>query len=161
MSLTSKKAKVRSPRVRAQEPRPVDLDVLPTLLGFNIRRAQIALWRDFAHSVGEGEIRPGAFSLMLLVSANPGIAQIDIANQLGVDKATVVALIDRLESEGWMSRTRSSEDRRRQNIRLTPEGTKVYKMLRKQMIEHERKFVERFTPQELRTLISLLKRLHG
>ena len=92
MSLTSKKAKVRSPRVRAHEPRPVDLDVLPTLLGFNIRRAQIALWRDFAHSVGEGEIRPGAFSLMLLVSANPGIAQIDIANQLGADKATVVAL---------------------------------------------------------------------
>src|SRR6266404_5044763 len=80
----------------------IGLDVLPELLGFNIRRAQIELWRDFGATVSGGEVRPGLFSLLLLVGANPGIAQIDLANQLSVDKASIVALIDRLEEAGWV-----------------------------------------------------------
>jgi DNA-binding MarR family transcriptional regulator len=139
----------------------LDLDILPTLLGFNIRRAQIALWRDFNKNVADGEVRPGVFSLLLLANANPGIAQIEIADQLAIDKASVVALIDRLENAGWVQRKRSTEDRRRQGIFLTAAGTKTFKTLKKEMIEHERKFTERFTDQERKTLISLLQRLHG
>src|SRR5262245_28356888 len=88
----------------------IGLDVLPELLGYNVRRAQIELWRDFGATVSGGEIRPGLFSLMLLVGANPGIAQIDLANQLSVDKASIVALVDRLEEAGWVQRRRSTED---------------------------------------------------
>jgi DNA-binding MarR family transcriptional regulator len=138
----------------------LDLDCLPTLLGFNIRRAQIALWRDFNRNVAEGYVRPGVFSALLLARANPGIAQIEIANQLGIDKASVVALVDRMEDAGWVTRKRSTDDRRRQGIFLTPAGAKTCGSLKKEMIEHERKFVGRYTDQELRTLIALLRRLH-
>jgi DNA-binding MarR family transcriptional regulator len=146
--------------LRAQGTLGLDLDCLPTLLGFNIRRAQIALWRDFNRNVAEGYVRPGVFSALLLAHANPGIAQIQIANQLGIDKASVVALIDRMEDAGWMTRRRSTDDRRRQGIYLTPAGTKTCRALKKEMIDHERKFVSRYTDQELRTLIALLRRLH-
>jgi DNA-binding MarR family transcriptional regulator len=105
-------------------------------------------------------VRPGVFSALLLAHANPGIAQIQIANQLGIDKASVVALIDRMEDAGWMTRRRSTDDRRRQGIYLTPAGTKTCRALKKEMIDHERKFVSRYTDQELRTLIALLRRLH-
>src|SRR5262245_20246550 len=138
----------------------LDLDILPSLLGFNIRRAQIALWRDFNRNVAEGEVRPGVFSSLLLANANPGIAQIEIANHLGIDKASVVALIDRLENAGWVQRKRSTEDRRRQGIFLTPAGVKAFKALKKEMIDHERQFVDRFSEQERKTLIALLQRLH-
>lgn len=138
----------------------LDLDCLPSLIGFNIRRAQIALWRDFNRSFSDGEVRPGVFSALLLAHANPGIAQIDIANQLGIDKASVVSLIDRMENIGWVERRRSTEDRRRQGIFLTAKGKKACRALKKEMLEHERKFVSRFTEQELRVLISLLRRLH-
>jgi DNA-binding MarR family transcriptional regulator len=144
----------------APSPIGLDLDCLPTLLGFNIRRAQIALWRDFNRNVAEGDVRPGEFSALLLAQANPGIAQIDIANQLGIDKASVVSLVDRMEEFGWVERRRSTEDRRRQGIFLTTAGTKACRSLRKEMIDHERKFVDRYTDQELRTLIALLRRLH-
>ena len=146
--------------LRAQAVVGLDLDCLPTLLGFNIRRAQIALWRDFNRNVAEGDVRPGVFSALLLAHANPGIAQIQIASQLGIDKASVVALVDRMEDAGWVTRKRSSDDRRRQGIFLTPAGTRACRSLRKEMIEHERKFVSRYTDQELRTLIALLRRLH-
>jgi DNA-binding MarR family transcriptional regulator len=138
----------------------LDLDCLPTLIGFNIRRAQIALWRDFNRQFADGDVRPGVFSAMLLANANPGIAQTDIASQLGIDKASVVSLIDRMEHSGWVERRRSTEDRRRQGIFLTPEGVKACRALKKEMLEHERKFVSRYTEQELRVLISLLRRLH-
>src|SRR5262245_33784557 len=111
--------------------RAIDLDVLPSLLGYNIRRAQIALWRDYSRNVADGEVRPGVFSVLLLANSNAGIAQIDIANHLGIDKASVVALIDRLEDNGWVVRRRSTRDRRRQEIFLTAAGDKAYKGLKR------------------------------
>ena len=58
----------------------LDLGNLPDLLGYNIRRAQVVLWRDFLTSVDAGAgIRPGVFTLLLLVSRNPGAAQIELA----------------------------------------------------------------------------------
>lgn len=158
--MARKKTPSKSADLRAQPTLGLDLDCLPTLLGFNIRRAQIALWRDFNRNVAEGYVRPGVFSALLLAHANPGIAQIEIANQLGIDKASVVTLIDRMEDAGWMTRKRSTQDRRRQGIFLTPAGVKACRSLRKEMIDHERKFVSRYTDQELRVLIALLRRLH-
>ena len=78
----------RIPKSGASSP-PINVGLLPNLLGYNIRRAQIALWRDLTRSLGEIEVRPAEFSLMILVEANPGIAQIGLATQLDVDKATV------------------------------------------------------------------------
>jgi DNA-binding MarR family transcriptional regulator len=137
------------------------LGILPSLLGFNIRRAQIALWRDFTRSVAEGEVRPGVFSVLSLASSNPGIAQIDIANQLDIDKASVVSLIDWLEGQGWVARKRSATDRRRHEISVTRAGQKAYRTLKREMIEHEKKFAARFTDAERKQLIALLQRLHS
>lgn len=140
--------------------RPIDTGVLPELLGYNLRRAQIALWRDFTYTVGNGEVRPGVFSLLMLAELNPGIAQVDLANQLDIDKATIVALVDRLEQRGWVRRRRSTVDRRRQGVHLTEEGRRWLKDLRRDMFEHEKRFTRLFSAAELRQLISLLRRIH-
>jgi DNA-binding MarR family transcriptional regulator len=158
--MASKKTSSKNGDLSARATIGLDLDCLPSLLGFNIRRAQIALWRDFNRNVAEGYVRPGVFSALLLAHANPGIAQIEIANQLGIDKTSLVALVDRMEDAGWVTRRRSTDDRRRQGLYLTPAGTRTCRTLRKEMIDHERKFVSRYTDQELRTLIALLRRLH-
>src|SRR5690242_19995963 len=70
--------------------RPLSVGILPNLLGYNVRRAHMALWRDYNRTVANGVVRPGIFSLMLLMDENPGVAQIELANQLAIDKATVV-----------------------------------------------------------------------
>jgi DNA-binding MarR family transcriptional regulator len=146
---------------KSRSSRPIDTDILPSLLGYNIRRAQIALWRDFARTVAAGEIRPGMFSALALARANPGIAQVELASELGIDKASMVTLIDRLEDAGWIQRTRSSEDRRRQSITLTAAGERTYKSLRREMLDHERKFTEVLSEREREQLVRLLQRLHS
>jgi DNA-binding MarR family transcriptional regulator len=157
----SRTRSARQAPLDSEAARTINLDILPTLLGYNIRRAQIALWRDFTRSVAEGEVRPGVFSVLSLASSNPGIAQIDIANQLDIDKASVVALIDWLEHQGWVARKRSTADRRRHEISVTSAGQKAYKSLKREMIDHEKKFIERFTDAERKQLIALLQRLHA
>ena len=101
----------------------VDLGPLPKLLGYNLRRANQASWRTYVSFIGENKIRPGLFSLLCLVRANPGIAQIELGTHLGVDKASIVALLDRLERAGLIERRRSTRDRRRQGITLTESGS--------------------------------------
>ena len=139
---------------------PINVGILPNLLGFNIRRAQIALWRDFGRTVAEGGIRPGMFSLMVLVEANPGIAQVDLARELDQDKATIVGLIDALQRRHWLVRRRSRVDQRRHGIFLTPAGRRNLESLRREMLEHEQRFTRLFTPEEMNTLTTLLRRIH-
>src|ERR1700691_4312345 len=119
-------ARARDKRVPARRERAagakVDLGMLPRLLGYNLRRAHQSAWRTYVSFIGENKIRPGLFSLLILTRSNPGIAQIELGTHLGVDKASIVALLDRLERAGLIERRRSTRDRRRQGITLTPAG---------------------------------------
>ncbi len=139
---------------------PIDVGILTELIGFNLRRAQIALWRDFKNTVGNDGVQPGIFSLMMLADLNPGIAQVDLANQLYLDKATIVALVDRLEHRGWLLRRRSTVDRRRQGVHLTAEGKRWLRARQHDMLVHEKRFTALFSAAELRQLLSLLRRIH-
>jgi DNA-binding MarR family transcriptional regulator len=165
----AKTRRARSARsaARKQKPKPtkapsipLSVGLLPNLLGYNVRRAEIALWRDFSRTVGDGEIRPALFSLMILVEANPGVAQIDIANQLDIDKATVVGLVQRLQARQSVVCQQSTVDRRRQGIFLTERGQKELNRLRQEMLEHETRFTRLFSAAELAQLFALLRRIH-
>src|SRR6202012_1932933 len=130
---------------RAAQVQPLSVGILPNLLGYNVRRAHMALWRDFNRTVGDGIVRPGLFSLMVLVDENPGIAQIELATQLAIDKATIVGLIRRLLRQGWIETRQSSVDRRRQELFLTATGRQELGGLRREMLEHEARFTNLFT----------------
>lgn len=163
----SSRGRLRRPQVPARQARPskaptrpISVGLLPNLIGYNVRRAEIALWRDLSRSVGEGVVRPGVFSLMILVEANPGIAQIDLANQLDIDKATIVGLVNDLQHQEWVYRQQSTIDRRRVGVFLTPVGAKALDGLRREMLEHEKRFTRLFSTAELAQLFMLLRRIH-
>jgi DNA-binding MarR family transcriptional regulator len=110
--------------------------------------------------LGEVKVRPAEFSMMVLVDSNPGIAQIELANQLDVDKATIVGLVDQLHSQKWAVRRQSKIDRRRQGIYLTALGQRELRRLEKTMIEHEARFTRLFSTEELTQLFAFLRRIH-
>lgn len=139
--------------------RPIDMDILPELLGYNMRCAQLALQRSFVRTMGSAEIGAGVFGLLVLAGANPGIAQIQVATHLNVDKASVVSMVDKLEETGWLVRRRAADDRRRYGLFLTPEGTRQLKQLKSQMHDREQTLTALYTDEERRVLISLLQRM--
>jgi len=139
--------------------RSIDMDILPELLGYNVRCAQLALQRSFVRTMGNSEIGTGVFGLLVLAGANPGIAQIQVATHLNVDKASVVSMVDKLEETGWLVRRRALDDRRRYGLFLTAEGTRQLKLLKVQMQEREQSLVALYTDEERRQLIGLLQRM--
>ncbi len=155
-----KRAASAGPRERAAGAR-VDLGILPRLLGYNLRRAHQLSWRTYVSFIGESKIRPGLFSLLILARFNPGIAQIELGTHLGVDKASIVALLDRLERAGLIERRRSTRDRRRQGIFLTDAGSSELEVLMRQVRQLERQMSSRFTKTELDQFLGFLKRMHS
>ena len=161
----------RVPRVRP-EPRAavpeserrqgarVDLGCLPRLLGYNLRRAHQMSWRHYVSVIGETRLRPGLFSLLVLVRSNPGIAQIELGTHLGVDKASIVALLDRLEHAALITRKRSVRDRRRQGIFLTPAGMAELESLLVDVRALEKQMASRYTKSELEQFTEFLQRLY-
>ena len=60
-----------------------------------------------------------------LVAVNAPIKVSDLAHRMYLHPATVVGILDRLESKGLVQRTRSTEDRRVVEIDLTAQGRAV------------------------------------
>ena len=81
-----------------------DYDLLPGLIGYNLRRAQTAVFQDFSESLKACDITPGQFGVLILIQANSGLNQTRLGNALGIDRSTVVAVIDRLEGRGLVLR---------------------------------------------------------
>jgi DNA-binding MarR family transcriptional regulator len=153
---------VDTTRPAATQPRPrrsIDMDILPELLGYNVRCAQLVLHRSFVRSMGEADIGTGDFGLLVLTGANPGIAQIEVATHLNVDKASVVSMVDKLEKAGWLLRRRAMDDRRRHGLFLTAEGTRQLRLLKSQMAQTEDELALLYSPEERRLLIALLQRI--
>ena len=138
---------------------PLDLGLLPGLLGYQLRRAQIAAFQHFAATVGEAGITPGWFGLMVIVANNEGLSQTRLARALGIDGSTVVAMIDRLEENGWLRRQRSEVDRRSHALYLTEAGTEVLARLAPLVEAHEADLAQALSVDERRDLLALLAKI--
>ena len=137
-----------------------DLGLLTGSVGYLIRRAQLDLTRQFLAGVGaRNDIQPGAFSVLTLTGANPGIDQVQVAERLGLDKANVATLIRSLVKADWLARRRITHDRRCQGVFLTPQGVCRLAALKREMRELEHHFCAALNESERATLAALLGRI--
>jgi DNA-binding MarR family transcriptional regulator len=132
--------------------------MLPGLLGYRLRLAQQTVFRDFAANVAE--LSPGRVGMLLLVQANPGVPQGRLAQAVGLDRSTMVGVIDALEARGLIERRRG-EDRRTNGLWLTETGRKSVARLKRRIELHERRVAARLEPAERAQLIALLEKLTG
>jgi len=99
------------------------------------------------------------YTVLTVLAAGGGSSQRTIADTLGFDRATVVALVDTLESQGLARRIRSREDRRANAVELTAKGRRALTRADKLMEECEAQFVGVLEPLERQQLTSMLERL--
>ena len=57
----------------------IDLGMLPDLVGYHLRLAQIAIFRDFRKALGDFDITPGLFGVLVLIEENAGMKQTELA----------------------------------------------------------------------------------
>ena len=139
----------------------LDLGRLDSLVGFHLRMATAALYRDFAQAMQGTGLTQKLFAVLELIEANPDVSQIDISETLETDRATVMALVDRIEARGLVERRRSERDRRRLRLVLTTKGRKALGDARRRIAAHEHAIVGRLGPEGAATLVLLLKRIYA
>ncbi|MBY5537656.1 MarR family transcriptional regulator [Rhizobium leguminosarum] len=138
----------------------LDVGRLGDLLGFHLRMAHVAVYRDFAETMAALALTQKQLAVMELVAGNPGASQIDLANTLGTDRATMMALVNRLAARDLIERRPSAADRRRQELHLTKEGRAMLARARELIDRHEQRFIELFSREELDALLAALKRIY-
>ncbi|MDA1098829.1 MAG: MarR family transcriptional regulator [Proteobacteria bacterium] len=138
-----------------------DFDLLPGLIGYNLRRAQTAVFQDFSKSLKDCNITPGQFGVLVVIQANSGLNQTRLGNALGIDRSTVVAVIDRLEKRGLVERAPAPTDRRSYALRLSDQGDALLRRARGLVEAHEKRIARDLSPTEQKQLNTLLSRLSG
>jgi DNA-binding MarR family transcriptional regulator len=148
---------------RAEEPAAPELSFagMDGLLGYQLRRAQGAMHRDFMAAVAEFALTQKQMATLWLIQANPGVSQVEVAAALGMDRATMMSVTDRVEDRGLVIRKRSTVDRRRQELYLTPAGQSTLRKCKARIAEHEERFSGLFTSAELAALVDALKRFQN
>ena len=146
-----------------QTSRSLDRGLLPSLLGYVLRRTQSAVFGDFAATfVRAGEaLTPGEFGLLVLVERNEGLSQMALARALGIDRSTLVPILDRLQGRGFLMRHRSPTDGRTHALALTPAGEKALARFTKLVRAHEKRIAAGLSSAEIESLIALLDKVHG
>lgn len=139
----------------------LDLGPLPALLGYALRRAQIAVFSDFMASFASLDLRPAQFSTLLLLKHNPGCKQSDVAEALGILRPNFVAMMDELDHRGLTQRTTSKGDRRSYAIFLTEAGESLLSRAMRVVAKHENRLTSALKPGEQELLLGILARVEN
>jgi DNA-binding MarR family transcriptional regulator len=132
--------------------------ILPGLLGYELRLAQLAVFRDFERHVGPLGISPGRFGVLVLIEANPGITQSRLALAVGLDRSTMVPVLDDFESRGLVERRRGA-DRRTNGLRVTVAGKRFIGGAKRRIAAHEQRMFGALSARERQRLFTLLARV--
>ena len=135
---------------------PLKPGMLAELLGYRLRLAQQAVFRDFARSVPG--LSPGRAGILMLVEANPGVTQTRLAAAANLDRSTLVGVLHTLEGAALLERRRG-EDRRTNGLWLTRSGAMLLARVKRRIRLHERRVASRLTPGERAALLGLLEKL--
>jgi len=87
------------------------------------------------------------------------ISQHELGEQLGIDRTTMVELIDDLEAKNVVVRQRNPADRRSYSIQLTPKGRTVQKRAATAFDSAADEFFAPLGPGERRVLGDMMRRL--
>lgn len=139
---------------------PEGLGAIGDILGFHIRLAHGAVYRHFTDTFSDLDLTQKQVSVLWLVNDHAGMAQADLGRTLQMDRATVMAIVNRLQAKGLVARGASTTDRRRQTLTLTAAGQDALSAARTAIESHEAWLKDRFSPAEVRQLIELLSRIH-
>lgn len=147
----------------AASPAAPDLSrgLLPRILGYHLRRTQVAIFRHFSRTVAaEEHITPGLFGMLQVIAANPDIGQSRLAEAMEVDRSTIVKVVDQLEERGLILRAASPHDKRSHCLRLTAEGREALRRMEALVLRHEDEFTGVLSAAERKLLVRLLTRLY-
>lgn len=155
-----RQAPARSAATPAVAPDAIDTSFLESLLGYNARRAALAVIEVFLERMAPFALKPVDFSVMSLVTHNPGITSRQLCTALGILPPNLVGMVNALEKRDLIVRKPHPRDGRAMGLHLTPAGEKLMRHAEKTAAALEAEVSRGLSAGELKTLIALLKKVY-
>jgi DNA-binding MarR family transcriptional regulator len=130
-------------------------------LSFLLKSAFALLEGTIEPELGRLGINGREFGLLTLIEVEGPASQQRIAGRIGVDRTTMVGLIDALEEKELVERHRDPTNRRAYLLEVTPEGAKKVRDALKAVERAEQATLAPLSAADSATLIRILQRLVG
>jgi DNA-binding MarR family transcriptional regulator len=145
------------------DPSP-NLDSVATELwdstGFLLSKAADQIERRFAGALRPYGISPRQYGVLATIARQGPQSQQQLGERLGIDRTTMVNIIDHLEEVGLVTRIRDRVDRRRYAITLSAKGDKmIHKTLFGIDADAHQDYLEVLDEGEDAQLLDILRRL--
>jgi DNA-binding MarR family transcriptional regulator len=127
--------------------------------GFLIRRLQQIQVAAFLSECSAIDITPVQWGILTIVNEHPGVGQIEISEELGLDRSNVANVVDRLANRGLLRQRISPKDRRKKAITLSKAGEKVIGQVEAGALRAQHKILSPLSESEREVLVDLLTRL--
>lgn len=138
------------------KPRGVNLE-----LGLLLRQSHQRAAEALSGALSSLGLTGRHFGVMLLLRRDGMSTQRDLIRQTGSDKAGMVRTVEDLENLGYLSRKRSTRDKRLVHLVLTDKGADAFDSGQRLASGAAAALFEAFTDAELATLEALLTKFVG
>jgi DNA-binding MarR family transcriptional regulator len=114
-------------------------------LGYLLKHAHLRYMQLTSAELEPLGINPREWAALNCLDEQHGLSQREAADLLGVDRTTMVALVDELQAKGWVERHPQPDDRRKNIVGLTSKGRDVMQRGARLIDECERRFLAPLT----------------
>jgi DNA-binding MarR family transcriptional regulator len=128
-------------------------------LGYLLKRAFLELEDLHAEHLAPTGVNARELAVLLLLAGREPESQQQAAGRLGVDRTTMVGLLDDLEAKGLVARQADPADRRRNVVGLTETGQQTLKTAKAASDDAERRLLGELSDTEAQRLRELLGRV--
>ena len=128
-------------------------------LGYQIRYAYRIFVKALADELGPHRVTTGQWSALRVLWQEDGLSQVELAQRMMVEKASLTAVLKAMASEGLITRVRNTEDRRKVNIFLTASGRRLKSKILPLIGRINKRATRRLSSAEIQQLRRLLARV--
>ena len=147
--------------VSISRPHPVPSLPFEESLGFLVRDLNRAIQRNLQARIQVHGVGPGAWYFLRVLWEEDGLTQRELAQRVGMMEPTAVIALRGMETEGWIRRERSAQDKRKVHLFLTPTGRALREVLMPAAHSVNTLAARGLSADETRMLLALLRRARG
>jgi DNA-binding MarR family transcriptional regulator len=130
-------------------------------LGYLLKHAQLRYAQLTSAALAPIGLSPREWAALTCLDEQHGRSQREVADLLGVDRTTMVALVDQLQTKGLVKRHPQPDDRRKNTVSLTGKGRDAMQSGAGLIDDCERRFLAALSEPDARqlkdALLALLK----
>jgi MarR family transcriptional regulator for hemolysin len=117
-------------------------------------------WQRLVHArTGHHQLSSACVGALVMIGRAGGANQVGVAQQLGMESASLVRLLDKLASSGLIRREEDASDRRAKKLWLTETGQTLYAQLEQDLMALRQEVLEDMSEDELRVVLKLYQQL--